>query len=215
MLQLQRAVGIPGSAHQPMLLRGTLGGENMVAVVGVAASTRKGPQLCRGPICSRLRSGACSVTSAVSSEIGKPELTASGSGSPRSSVRTTSARIDHDVIFAVGAFLLLPFVFSYIELIRLPSIRMCAAFLIVCETYFRATWPKDADPVPFRLRGPLVLCVLPRPLRCDGKNGELGPKSRHARSRGDTNRSRPPHCDPVDNPACLSRPRSPAGHPHW
>ncbi len=62
-------------------------------------------------------------------------MTASGSGSPRSSVRTTSARIDHDVIFTVGAFLLLPFVFSHIELIRLPSIRMCAAFLIVCEPY--------------------------------------------------------------------------------
>ncbi|HXN27549.1 MAG TPA: hypothetical protein VN902_10530, partial [Candidatus Acidoferrales bacterium] len=34
------------------------------------------------------------------------------------------------VIFTLGAFLLLPFVFSYIELIRLPSIRMCAPFLI-------------------------------------------------------------------------------------
>jgi hypothetical protein len=32
----------------------------------------------------------------------------SGSGSPRSSLRTASARIDHEVIFAFVAFLPLP-----------------------------------------------------------------------------------------------------------
>ena len=36
----------------------------------------------------------------------------SGSGLPRSSLRTTSARIDHEVIFALLAFLPLPFACS-------------------------------------------------------------------------------------------------------
>ena len=40
---------------------------------------------------------------------GEPEATASSSGSPRSSLRTTSARIDHETILVVVAFLLLPF----------------------------------------------------------------------------------------------------------
>jgi hypothetical protein len=33
--------------------------------------------------------------------------------------------------------------------------------------------PKHADAMPFGLRRPFVVGVLPRPLRRDGKNGEL------------------------------------------
>jgi hypothetical protein len=33
--------------------------------------------------------------------------------------------------------------------------------------------PYNADAMPLGLRRPFVVCVLPRPLRRDGKNGEL------------------------------------------
>src|SRR6266852_102821 len=72
----------------------------------------RAPALHRGPIFSSSQNGAASEALPASSEAAEPEVFASGSGSPRSSLRTTSARIDHDVIFAVFAvfaFLPLPF----------------------------------------------------------------------------------------------------------
>src|SRR5579864_6473989 len=43
--------------------------------------------------------------------------------------------MDHDVIFAAVAFLLLPFGRSYVELTRLPSMSTCAPFLMAVATY--------------------------------------------------------------------------------
>ena len=69
----------------------------------------RAPVLDRGPMFSSSQNGADSEALPASSEAAEPEVFTSGSGSPRSSLRTTSARIDHDVIFAVFAFLPLPF----------------------------------------------------------------------------------------------------------
>ena len=63
----------------------------------------------RGPMCSSSQKGAASEALPASFEAAEPEVFTSGSGSPRSSLRTTSARIDHDIIFAAFAFLPLPF----------------------------------------------------------------------------------------------------------
>ena len=70
---------------------------------------KKGPGKSPGPGASRSQKGACSVASGASSEACELEVVASGSGSPRSSLRTASARMDHEVIFEVFAFLPLPF----------------------------------------------------------------------------------------------------------
>ena len=48
-LQLLCAVGIPVSKHQAMLLCGAPDEENMVALVGVAASTKKRAPALPGP----------------------------------------------------------------------------------------------------------------------------------------------------------------------
>ena len=83
--------------------------EDLWGLVGVAASIKKGPGKSPGPGASRSQKGACSVASGASSEACELEVVASGSGSPRSSLRTASARMDHEVIFEVFAFLPLPF----------------------------------------------------------------------------------------------------------
>src|SRR6266849_9649943 len=59
----------------------------------------------------------------------------SGSGSPRSSLRTTSARMHQNVCLLVFAFFPLPFPRSYVVLTRLPSTSTCEPFLIVVATY--------------------------------------------------------------------------------
>ena len=58
------------------------------------------------------QNGAGSLVSDDSTAQSGLDTGAWGSGSPRSSLRTTSARIDHEVIFAVLAFLPLPFTCS-------------------------------------------------------------------------------------------------------
>jgi hypothetical protein len=54
-------------------------------------------------------------------EVVEPEARVSGSGSPRSSLRTISARMHQNVCLLVLAFLPLPFPRSYVVLTRLPS----------------------------------------------------------------------------------------------
>ena len=58
------------------------------------------------------QNGAGSLASDGSTAASGLDAGACGSGSPRLSLRTTSARIDHEVIFAVLAFLPLPFACS-------------------------------------------------------------------------------------------------------
>lgn len=58
------------------------------------------------------QTGACSLVSDDSAAASGPDAGACGSGSSRSSLRTRSARIDQEVIFAVLAFLPLPFAYS-------------------------------------------------------------------------------------------------------
>src|SRR5947207_1515020 len=65
----------------------------------------------------------------------EPDATVSSSGSPRSSLRTTSARMHQNVCLLVFAFLPLPFPCSYVVLTRLPSTSTCEPFLMVDETY--------------------------------------------------------------------------------
>src|SRR5207248_3514332 len=81
------------------------------------------------------QNGAGSDASRASVEAAEPEARASGSGSPRSSLRTTSARMHQNVCLLVLAFLPLPFPRSYVVLTRLPSTSTCAPFLIVVATY--------------------------------------------------------------------------------
>src|SRR5262249_39828882 len=76
-----------------------------------------------------------SDASSGSLEAAEPEANVSGSGSPRSSLRTTSARMHQNVCLLVFAFLPLPFPRSYVVLTRLPSTSTCEPFLIVVETY--------------------------------------------------------------------------------
>src|SRR5712692_3018505 len=89
----------------------------------------------RGPRNSQHQNGALSDASAAWSEALEPEAFTSGSGSPRSSLRTTSARMHQNVCLLVLAFLPLPFPRSYVALTRLPSTSTCAPFLIVVATY--------------------------------------------------------------------------------
>jgi hypothetical protein len=90
----------------------------------------------RGPLFkSSGQNGAESDASSASLEAVEPELTVSGSGSPRSSLRTTSARMHQNVCLFVLAFLPLPFPRSYVVLTRLPSTSTCEPFLIVVATY--------------------------------------------------------------------------------
>src|SRR5439155_1346001 len=78
---------------------------------GVTTEIQKerAPALDRGPIFSGSQNGDASDPLGASSEAEELEACTSGSGSPRSSLRTTSARIDQDVILVVVDFLLLPF----------------------------------------------------------------------------------------------------------
>src|SRR5215472_9686947 len=81
------------------------------------------------------QNGAGSDASSGSLEAGEPEARVSGSGSPRSSLRTTSARMHQNVCLLVFAFLPLPFPRAYVVLTRLPSTSTCEPFLIVVATY--------------------------------------------------------------------------------
>ena len=85
----------------------------------------KGPGSTPGPNHTLSQKGA-------SSDPGVGALAgASGSGSPRSSLQTTSARMDHEVIFVAFDFLPLPFGCSYVELTSEPSTSTCAPFFMV------------------------------------------------------------------------------------
>src|SRR6266481_611342 len=77
---------------------------------GVTTEIQKGmgPGSAPGPIFSINQNEAASEAPTPSSGAAEPEAFPAGSGSPRSSLRTTSARIDHDVILVVADFLLLP-----------------------------------------------------------------------------------------------------------
>src|SRR5690242_9349637 len=81
------------------------------------------------------QNGAVSDEAGAWSEAVEPEAFTSGSGSPRSSLRTTSARMHQNVCLLVLAFLPLPFPRSYVVLTRLPSTSTCEPFLIVVATY--------------------------------------------------------------------------------
>ncbi len=94
-----------------------------------------------------------------------PATSACGSGSPRSSLRTTSARIVHDVILAVAAFLPLPFerdehVRSLPDVFRDKSRQFC---------------PENRDSMPFGLRHPFVLGIFPGALGSDDSTVNLEP----------------------------------------
>jgi hypothetical protein len=82
------------------------------------AEIKKGPPARPEGLSSEMHQNGASLDSGASAEAG-----ASGSGSLRSSLRTTSARINHVVILVVAAFLPLPFDGAHVELTRLPSIR--------------------------------------------------------------------------------------------
>jgi hypothetical protein len=78
-----------------------------------AVEKQKGPPtMSEGLFEVKRQNGAWSLMSDDSTVASGPDAGACGSGSPRSSLRTTSARIDHEVIFAVLAFLPLPFACS-------------------------------------------------------------------------------------------------------
>src|SRR5256885_9598755 len=96
---------------------------------------QRGPRKPRPSIESKRQNGAGSDASSVSFEAAEPEARASGSGSPRSSLRTTSARMHQNVCLLVLAFLPLPFPRSYVVLTRLPSTSTCEPFLTVVATY--------------------------------------------------------------------------------
>jgi hypothetical protein len=69
----------------------------------------RAPALDRGPIFSVSQSGDAPDPLAASSGTTEPKACTSGSGSPRSSLRTRSAWIDQDVILVVADFLPLSF----------------------------------------------------------------------------------------------------------
>jgi hypothetical protein len=79
------------------------------------AKKKRPSSLAGGPLEVKRQNGIGSLMPDESSAASEPDAAACGSGSSRSSLRTTSARIDHEVIFAVLAFLLLPFGCSYVE----------------------------------------------------------------------------------------------------
>src|ERR1700746_1999944 len=98
-------------------------------------NTTRGPRKPRPSKKSGCQTGAGSEASSASLEAAEPEAIVSGSGSPRSSLRTTSARMHQNVCLLVFAFLALPFPRSYVVLTRLPSTSTCEPFLIVVVRY--------------------------------------------------------------------------------
>ena len=116
-------------------MEGRANGEICCAWSECRPAQKEGPGKRRGPLRCDSRRAAASDSPEGRSDASEPEVTGCGSGSPQSSLRTASARIDHDVSFVVAAFLPLPFACSYVELMRLPSMRTCEPFLMVCRTY--------------------------------------------------------------------------------
>src|SRR5579884_1278261 len=101
---------------------------------GHGYTSSRGPRKPRRSKSDR-KNGGESDASRGSGEVAEPEATVSGSGSPRSSLRTTSARMHQNVCLLVFAFLPLPFPRSYVVLTRLPSTSTCEPFLIAVKTY--------------------------------------------------------------------------------
>ena len=81
--------------------------------------------------------------------------------SPRSSLRTTSARMDHDVIFVGLRFL----AFAVRLLVGRADERAfdeyVSALLDSRSDTLCQKWPEHNDTMPLRFRAPFVICVLP------------------------------------------------------
>jgi hypothetical protein len=113
------------------------------------------------------------VESGFSSEAWAPEAIASGAGSPQSSRRTSSARIDQEVIFEAVAFLAFlsrPVVDCADEAAFDQDVR---SFLYGFERVFGKTRAANTYAVPFGLGGPFVVGVLRRSPGSNGQNGQF------------------------------------------
>src|SRR5437764_2790782 len=79
------------------------------------------------------QNGATSDESGAWSEAAEPEAFTSGSGSPRSSLRTTSARMHQNVCLLVLAFLLLPLARSYVVRSEEHTSELQSPMYLVCR----------------------------------------------------------------------------------
>ena len=146
--------------------------ENLFDMVGVAASIKKGPGKSPGPVhcdsrrerapCFRsfvrgLRSGSDRFRFGFAAVELSDDI---GANRPRRDLRGCGF-----LAFAVGLL-----VGRADQAALDQDVR---ALLDGLEDVFGESRAEDADTVPLGLRGPLVLRVLPRPLRGDRENGEL------------------------------------------